>query len=92
MDNIKIAFAEGYLAATNSDESPKSGKTMKYLKVSALGLIHVENLIKILKYFSKVFQQLLVIVVFIGIFLSLFSSSNGSMFRYVFFLNLYTFL
>ncbi|XP_018783623.1 PREDICTED: ATP-dependent zinc metalloprotease YME1 homolog isoform X2 [Bactrocera latifrons] len=60
VDNIKIAFAEGYLAATNSDESPKSGKTMKYLKV---------------------FQQLLVIVVFIGIFLSLFSSSNGSMFR-----------
>ncbi|XP_014100906.2 ATP-dependent zinc metalloprotease YME1L isoform X1 [Bactrocera oleae] len=59
VDNIKIAFAEGYLAATNSDESPKSGKTMKYLKV---------------------FQQLLVIVVFIGIFLSLFSSSNGSMF------------
>ncbi|CAD6998577.1 ATP-dependent zinc metalloprotease YME1 homolog isoform X2 [Ceratitis capitata] len=59
-DNIKIAFAEGYLAAANSDESPKSGKTMKYLKV---------------------FQQLLVIVVFIGIFLSLFSSSNGSMFR-----------
>ncbi|XP_011192983.2 ATP-dependent zinc metalloprotease YME1L isoform X2 [Zeugodacus cucurbitae] len=60
VDNIKIAFAEGYLAATNSEESPKSGKTMKYLKV---------------------FQQLLVIVVFIGIFLSLFSSSNGSMFR-----------
>ncbi|XP_053962107.1 ATP-dependent zinc metalloprotease YME1L isoform X1 [Anastrepha ludens] len=59
VDNIKIAFAEGYLAAANSDESPKSGKTMKYLKV---------------------FQQLLVIVVFIGIFLSLFSSSNGSMF------------
>ncbi|XP_011192982.2 ATP-dependent zinc metalloprotease YME1L isoform X1 [Zeugodacus cucurbitae] len=59
VDNIKIAFAEGYLAATNSEESPKSGKTMKYLKV---------------------FQQLLVIVVFIGIFLSLFSSSNGSMF------------
>lgn len=60
VDSIKIAFAEGYLAAANSDESPKSGKTMKYLKV---------------------FQQLLVIVVFIGIFLSLFSSSNGSMFR-----------
>ncbi|XP_067629708.1 ATP-dependent zinc metalloprotease YME1L isoform X2 [Eurosta solidaginis] len=60
VDNIKIAFAEGYLAAANSEDSPKSGKTLKYLKV---------------------FQQLLVIVVFIGIFLSLFSSSNGSMFR-----------
>ncbi|TMW54762.1 hypothetical protein DOY81_000293 [Sarcophaga bullata] len=58
--NIKIAFAEGYLAAVNSEDHPKSGKTMKYLKV---------------------FQQLLVIVVFIGIFISLFSSSNGSMFR-----------
>lgn len=59
-NNIKIAFAEGYLAAANSEDHPKSGKTMKYLKV---------------------FQQLLVIVVFIGIFISLFSSSNGSMFR-----------
>ncbi|XP_075166068.1 ATP-dependent zinc metalloprotease YME1L isoform X1 [Haematobia irritans] len=59
-NNIKIAFAEGYLAAANSEDHPKSGKTMKYLKV---------------------FQQLLVIVVFIGIFVSLFSSSNGSMFR-----------
>ncbi|KAI9583745.1 ATP-dependent zinc metalloprotease YME1L isoform X1 [Glossina fuscipes] len=57
---IKIAFAEGYLAANNADDAPKSGKTMKYLKV---------------------FQQLLVIVVFIGIFLSLFASSNGSVFR-----------
>ncbi|XP_075166069.1 ATP-dependent zinc metalloprotease YME1L isoform X2 [Haematobia irritans] len=56
-NNIKIAFAEGYLAAANSEDHPKSGKTMKYLK------------------------QLLVIVVFIGIFVSLFSSSNGSMFR-----------
>lgn len=56
---IKIAFAEGYLAA-NSEEHPKSGKTVKYLKV---------------------FQQLLVIAVFVGIFLSLFSSSNGSVFR-----------
>ncbi|XP_037943693.1 ATP-dependent zinc metalloprotease YME1L isoform X1 [Teleopsis dalmanni] len=59
-NNLKIAFAEGYMAAVNSDEMPKSGKTMKYLKV---------------------FQQVLVIVVFIGIFLSLFSSSNGSVFR-----------
>ncbi|XP_065367397.1 ATP-dependent zinc metalloprotease YME1L isoform X2 [Calliphora vicina] len=56
-NTIKIAFAEGYLAAANSEDHPKSGKTMKYLK------------------------QLLVIVVFIGIFVSLFSSSNGSMFR-----------
>ncbi|XP_073811275.1 ATP-dependent zinc metalloprotease YME1L isoform X2 [Musca autumnalis] len=59
-NSIKVAFAEGYLAAANSEDHPKSGKTMKYLKV---------------------FQQLLVIVVFIGIFVSLFSSSNGSMFR-----------
>ncbi|XP_005177130.1 ATP-dependent zinc metalloprotease YME1L isoform X2 [Musca domestica] len=56
-NSIKVAFAEGYLAAANSEDHPKSGKTMKYLK------------------------QLLVIVVFIGIFVSLFSSSNGSMFR-----------
>lgn len=58
--NIKVAFAEGYLAALNSDETNKSGKTMKYLKV---------------------FQQLLIIVVFLGILISLFSSSSGSMFR-----------
>ncbi|XP_055919041.1 ATP-dependent zinc metalloprotease YME1L [Eupeodes corollae] len=58
--NIKVAFAEGYLAALNSDETTKSGKTMKYLKV---------------------FQQLLIIVVFLGILVSLFSSSGGSMFR-----------
>lgn len=58
--NIKVAFAEGYLAALNSDETNKSGKTMKYLKV---------------------FQQLLIIVVFLGILVSLFSSSSGSMFR-----------
>ncbi|XP_061386522.1 ATP-dependent zinc metalloprotease YME1L isoform X2 [Musca vetustissima] len=56
-NSIKVAFAEGYLAAANSEDHPKSGKTMKYLK------------------------QLLVIVVFIGLFVSLFSSSNGSMFR-----------
>lgn len=53
---IKIAFAEGYLAASNPENSQKSGKAMKYLK-------------------------LLVIVVFLGIFLSLFSSSSGSVFR-----------
>ncbi|XP_034477769.1 ATP-dependent zinc metalloprotease YME1L isoform X3 [Drosophila innubila] len=56
-ENIKIAFAEGYLAASNAEDSQKSGKTMKYLKT------------------------LIVIVVFIGIFLSFFTSSNGSVFR-----------
>ncbi|KAM8712466.1 hypothetical protein ACLKA7_012908 [Drosophila subpalustris] len=59
-ENIKIAFAEGYLAASNAEDSQKSGKTMKYLKI---------------------FQTLIVIVVFIGIFLSFFTSSNGSVFR-----------
>ncbi|XP_030385825.1 ATP-dependent zinc metalloprotease YME1 homolog isoform X4 [Scaptodrosophila lebanonensis] len=57
MESLKIAFAEGYLAASNADDSPKTGKTMKYLKT------------------------LIVIVVFIGIFLSFFTSSNGSVFR-----------
>lgn len=33
-NSIKVAFAEGYLAAANSEDHPKSGKTMKYLKVS----------------------------------------------------------
>lgn len=32
--NIKIAFAEGYLAASNTDGGQKSGKAMKYLKAS----------------------------------------------------------
>lgn len=35
-DNIKVAFAEGYLAAKDNDESPKTGKTLKYLKVNFL--------------------------------------------------------
>ncbi|XP_064542403.1 ATP-dependent zinc metalloprotease YME1L isoform X3 [Drosophila montana] len=59
-ENLKIAFAEGYLAASNAEDSQKSGKTMKYLKI---------------------FQTLIVIVVFIGIFMSFFTSSNGSVFR-----------
>lgn len=57
---LKIAFAEGYLAANHPDNAQKSGRAMKYLKV---------------------FQQLLVICVFMGIFLSLFASNNGSVFR-----------
>ncbi|XP_020802346.1 ATP-dependent zinc metalloprotease YME1 homolog isoform X4 [Drosophila serrata] len=56
-ENLKIAFAEGYLAAANAEDSPKSGKTMKYIKT------------------------LVVIVVFLGIFLSFFTTSNGSVFR-----------
>ncbi|EDW02086.1 ATP-dependent zinc metalloprotease YME1L isoform X2 [Drosophila grimshawi] len=59
-ESLKIAFAEGYLAASNAEDSQKSGKTMKYLKI---------------------FQTLIVIVVFIGIFVSFFTSSNGSVFR-----------
>nr|XP_017003101.2 ATP-dependent zinc metalloprotease YME1L isoform X2 [Drosophila takahashii] len=59
-ENLKIAFAEGYLAAANAEDSPKSGKTMKYLKT---------------------LQTLVVIVVFLGIFLSFFTTSNGSVFR-----------
>lgn len=57
---LKIAFAEGYLAANHPDNAKKDGRAMKYLKV---------------------FQQLLVIAVFIGIFVSLFASNNGSVFR-----------
>ncbi|XP_017024637.1 ATP-dependent zinc metalloprotease YME1L isoform X4 [Drosophila kikkawai] len=56
-ENLKIAFAEGYLAAANAEDSPKSGKTMKYIKT------------------------IVVIVVFLGIFLSFFTTSNGSVFR-----------
>ncbi|EDX08279.1 GD25099 [Drosophila simulans] len=59
-ESLKIAFAEGYLAAANSEDSPKSGKTMKYLKT---------------------LQTIVVIVVFLGIFLSFFTTSNGSVFR-----------
>lgn len=57
---LKIAFAEGYLAANHPDNAKKDGRAMKYLKV---------------------FQQLLVICVFMGIFVSLFASNNGSVFR-----------
>ncbi|XP_017024635.1 ATP-dependent zinc metalloprotease YME1L isoform X2 [Drosophila kikkawai] len=59
-ENLKIAFAEGYLAAANAEDSPKSGKTMKYIKF---------------------LQTIVVIVVFLGIFLSFFTTSNGSVFR-----------
>uniref|UniRef100_A0A182ML00 AAA+ ATPase domain-containing protein n=1 Tax=Anopheles culicifacies TaxID=139723 RepID=A0A182ML00_9DIPT len=47
---LKIAFAEGYLTASNPDQQNRSSKAMKYLKF---------------------FQQLLIIVVFIGIFISM---------------------
>uniref|UniRef100_A0A1L8D8T9 Putative atp-dependent zinc metalloprotease yme1 protein isoform x2 n=1 Tax=Nyssomyia neivai TaxID=330878 RepID=A0A1L8D8T9_9DIPT len=56
---LKVAFAEGYLAANNADGS-KGSRTMKYLKV---------------------FQQIVIILVFLGIFFSLFSSTSGSVFR-----------
>lgn len=59
---LKVAFAEGYLAGNNPDNTKKDGRAMKYLRV---------------------FQQLLVIAVFMGIFVSLFAGNNGSMFRYV---------
>lgn len=32
--HLKIAFAEGYLAASHPDNAHKGGRTMKYLKVS----------------------------------------------------------
>lgn len=57
---VKIAFAEGYLAASHPDNVHKSGRAFKYLKL---------------------FQQVLMIALFIGIFMSLFSSTNGSVFR-----------
>lgn len=58
--NMKIAFAEGYLAASHPDNVHKSGRAFKYLKL---------------------LQQVLMIALFIGIFMSLFSSTNGSVFR-----------
>ncbi|XP_055689264.1 ATP-dependent zinc metalloprotease YME1L isoform X2 [Lutzomyia longipalpis] len=51
---LKVAFAEGYLAANNTDGS-KGSRTMKYLKI-------------------------VIILVFLGIFFSLFSSTSGSVF------------
>jgi len=33
---LKIAFAEGYLAATHPDNAQKGGRAMKYLKVSSI--------------------------------------------------------
>uniref|UniRef100_A0A336MV38 CSON005758 protein n=1 Tax=Culicoides sonorensis TaxID=179676 RepID=A0A336MV38_CULSO len=57
---VKIAFAEGYLAASHPDNVHKSGRAFKYLKL---------------------LQQVLMIALFIGIFMSLFSSTNGSVFR-----------
>ncbi|CAB3374504.1 Hypothetical predicted protein [Cloeon dipterum] len=55
--SIKIAFAEGYLAAENK-RTPS--RTMKWLKVT---------------------QQLLTIVLFLGVIISLMASLSGSMFR-----------
>ncbi|XP_055382941.1 ATP-dependent zinc metalloprotease YME1L [Condylostylus longicornis] len=59
---LKVAFAEGYIAANNTEGGgpQKSGRAMKYLKV---------------------FQQLLIIVVFLAILISMFSSTSGSVFR-----------
>lgn len=60
-NTLKIAFAEGYLAANHPDNIHKSGgRAMKYLKL---------------------LQQVLMIALFIGIFMTLFSSTNGSVFR-----------
>jgi ATP-dependent metalloprotease len=59
---MKVAFAEGYLAANHPENVKKDGRAMRYLRV---------------------FQQLLIIVVFMGIFVSLFAGNNGSVFRYV---------
>lgn len=59
-NKIKIAFAEGYLAASHPDSAHKSGRAFKYLRL---------------------LQQLLMIALFVGIMISLFSSTNGSVFR-----------
>lgn len=59
-NKVKIAFAEGYLAASHPDNVHKSGRAFKYLKL---------------------LQQLLMIALFVGILMSLFSSTNGSVFR-----------
>ncbi|GAB0098275.1 ATP-dependent zinc metalloprotease YME1L [Sergentomyia squamirostris] len=52
---LKVAFAEGYMAA-NSADGTKGSRTMKYLKI-------------------------VILIVFLGIFFSLFSSTSGSVFR-----------
>lgn len=36
--NLKIAFAEGYLAANSPDNAKKNGKAMKALKVKIRGI------------------------------------------------------
>ena len=33
-NNMKIAFAEGYLAGTNAEDVPKANKSSRYLKVT----------------------------------------------------------
>lgn len=58
---LKVAFAEGYLAASHTDNVEKGGKAMKFLKIV---------------------QQLLMIIIITAIMVSLFSSNNGSVFRY----------
>lgn len=57
---LKVAFAEGYLAAAHPDNAKKDSRALKYLKI---------------------FQQLLIIAVFMGIFASFFASNSGSVFR-----------
>lgn len=37
-DRLKVAFAEGYLAANGSEGGHKDSRTMKYLKVRLLGM------------------------------------------------------
>lgn len=57
---LKVSFAEGYLAASHAEKAQKEGRTLKYLRVLHLFLW---------------------ICVGIAIIFSVFSTSNGSVFR-----------
>lgn len=57
---LKVSFAEGYLAASHAEKTQKEGRTLKYLRVLHLFLW---------------------ICVGMAIIFSVFSTSNGSMFR-----------
>lgn len=78
---LKLAFAEGYLAANHPESTEKGGKAMKYLKVSYyfINLLFKHILIHIP--FQQIIQQLLMIIIITAIMASLFTSNNGSVFR-----------
>lgn len=83
---LKLAFAEGYLAASQPESTEKGGKAIKYLKVSHLYKLMSERernntYIFLYQYFSQIVQQLLMIIIITAIMVSLFTSNNGSVFR-----------